>query len=265
MKTMFKNSNDYWEFSNSVRSSGRYAQNTECQTFLDIFRNGVKQRSETLKKGTKLFRAVGHYVEDSDCEEGQLHITGSSSDRIFPKVEHARDGRINPKGILALYLASSKETAVSEIRPYKGQGISIAMLSIIRDLKIANLTTNSGKSTLNLHLKAYDSNSPKMSDQDINECVWIDIDNAFSRPTSRADTSTEYVPTQILAEVLKDEGFDGVFYKSAFGGKKKGYNIALFNINDAKILWCNAFSVDDIKIDFSEIGNAWIKKQEGGK
>ena len=35
-------------------------------------------------------------------------------------------------------------------------------------------------------------------------------------------TGAEYVPTQILAEAVKCEGFDGIVYKSLFGGER-GY------------------------------------------
>ena len=53
----------------------------------------------------------------------------------------------------------------------------------------------------------------KISSEKSNKCTWIDIDSAFSRPTTRTDTGAEYTPTQILSEAVKDEGFDGVFYK----------------------------------------------------
>lgn len=38
------------------------------------------------------------------------------------------------------------------------------------------------------------------------KCVWMDIDNAFSRFVNRTDRSTEFAPTLILAELLHEEG-----------------------------------------------------------
>ena len=66
---------------------------------------------------------------------------------------------------------------------------------------------------------------PKPDQETINKHVWFDIDNAFSRPvnTKNYDTDpSQYWLTQVLAELFRSEGFDGVIYKSRFG-EERGY------------------------------------------
>ena len=41
------------------------------------------------------------------------------------------------------------------------------------------------------------------------KAVWAHIGQAFSEPMTRRDDSADYVPTQIIAELFKREGFDG--------------------------------------------------------
>ena len=71
--------------------------------------------------------------------------------------------------------------------------------------------------------------------------VWTDIDNAFSRPVTLSDDEADYVPTQILAELFRSAGYDGVIYRSQFG--EKGHNLALFNVADAEPINCAPYRV----------------------
>ena len=91
--------------------------------------------------------------------------------------------------------------------------------------------------------------------------VWTDIDNAFSRPVTLSDDIASYVPTQILAELFLDAGYDAILYRSRFG--EVGYNIALFNIEDAEILNCAPYEVTEIEVKYKETGNRWFSKAQG--
>lgn len=256
---MFTDYRAYWNFSNRVRNSNRYALDEASLEFLRIFRESVHQREETIRGGTNLVRAVRDY-EEIYGEYGEVtNITGASEERVLPKRQFAYEGRVNPSGVVTLYLASSQTTAVSEVRPWVGETISIAWVSIVRDLRIVNLSIGHDKNLLSeLTLGELTGETP-IPKEKANRCVWNDIDNAFSTPTTRTDTGAEYAPTQILAEAVKCEGFDGLVYKSSFGGEQ-GYNVALFNVDDAKVEGCNAFSIDDIEISFSQAGNPWSKR-----
>ena len=93
------------------------------------------------------------------------------------------------------------------------------------------------------------------------EIVWTHIDKAFSEPTTPEDDSAAYVPTQTIAEMFKNEGFDGLAYKSAFG--EKGFNIALFNPEDAELTWCALFKAKSLDFRFEQDGNPYWIDEDG--
>ncbi len=85
---------------------------------------------------------------------------------------------------------------------------------------------------------------------DKREAVWAHIDRAFARPMTGQDGIAEYVSTQIIAELFKREGFDGVAYKSNFG--EDGYNVALFDLNAADLINCFLSEVTKVEMAFEE-------------
>lgn len=257
---MFTDYQSYQKFSRKIKSSNRYALDDQSREFLRIFQENVHRRETAIPAGTVLVRAVRDYEEVLGKHGEVTDITGSNEERILPTKKFSFEGRVNPNGVVTLYLASSEATAVSEVRPWVGDLISIARLSIVRELRVADLSKGHDKNSFSELTLDELIDKTKIPVEKANQCVWNDIDSAFSRPTTRTDTGAEYAPTQVLAEVLKCEGFDGVVYKSSFGGES-GYNIALFNVADAKVIGCNAFGIDSIDIKFSVAGNPWQKNQ----
>ena len=89
--------------------------------------------------------------------------------------------------------------------------------------------------------------------------MWSDIDRAFTKPVTRGDDSGEYVATQILVELFRDEGFDGIAYRSAFG--ERSTNLALFDLNSAELTGCQLHEVSSVKMNFRERDNPyWINR-----
>ena len=89
--------------------------------------------------------------------------------------------------------------------------------------------------------------------QDMERIVWTDINDAYSRPSQRGDESIDYVPTQIIAETFKINGFDGIVYKSSYG--KIGFNVVLFDIKAANIISRQLHDIKDVSVTMSEAGN----------
>ena len=77
-----------------------------------------------------------------------------------------------------------------------------------------------------------------------------------------ADDTADYAPTQVIAEVFRSEGYDGIAYKSAFG--KKGYNIVLFNPDDAELTGCTLFEARSLKFGFEQWGNPYYRFEKDG-
>jgi RES domain-containing protein len=167
------------------------------------------------------------YIDDVECAANKA--------RMMPLRDRASDGRVNPRGIPCLYMATDDATAVSEVRPAFGAYVTVASLKCLRELKLIDCSVLAEKQFV--HFK-----EPERAEME--DTVWSEIDRAFSRPADRSDDAADYAPTQILAELFRDLGYDGVAYKSAFG--ENGYNVAIFNTEDFEVGWCRLFKVKDI-------------------
>ena len=122
-------------------------------------------------------------------------------ERMKPLKDRAVEGRANPKGIPYLYLATNRETALAEVRPWIGSLISVGAFEILRELRIVNCSSDD-------HNIIYREEPPP---EEREKAVWVSIDRAFSRPVDPSDDVAAYVPTQILAELFKAEGYDGIW------------------------------------------------------
>ena len=167
------------------------------------------------------------YVDDIEC--------AADNARMMPLRDRAGDGRVNPRGIPCLYMATDDATAVSEVRPAIGAYVTVAVMKCLRELKLIDCSVLAKKHLIYL-------SEPDRTDRE--QAVWSDIDKAFSAPADRSDDAADYAPTQVLAELFRSLGYDGVAYRSAFG--EDGYNVAIFNIDDFEVGRCRLFKVKDI-------------------
>ncbi len=173
-----------------------------------------------------------------------------------PLKDGAREGRANPSGIPVLYLATSIETAISEVRPCIRSEVSVSQFKIVRNLKILDLSKEYGNWTWG-PIEVSDLSVPDTADKEL--AVWIGIDNAFSRPVEYSDNTTEYVPTQILAEFFRGAGYDGLVYRSHFG--EEGYNVALFDTGSAEAINGTPYQVKGMDVKFDQMGNTWHSRR----
>jgi hypothetical protein len=146
-----------------------------------------------------------------------------------PREGVAPEGRINPKGIPCFYAATTADTAMAEVRPGMGELVSVGRFKVASDVLVVDCSQNHSKSIWELLLNRPLDHVP--TPQEVEDAVWTHIDHAFSSPVTRSDDSPDYVPTQILAEMFKADGYGGIVYKSIF--TDDGFNLAFF---DPKIL-----------------------------
>lgn len=134
---------------------------------------------------------------------------------------------------------------MSEIRPWVGSSISIAQFQVNKDLRIIDCSVFSDKQFSYIKHKDKD-----LSDDDKHKrAVWADIDNAFSEPISSSDQTSDYVPTQILAELFKSKGLDGLVYRSSLSN---GFNMVLFDLNAADLFSCQLEEVESVEFKFKQ-------------
>ena len=246
----FKTWQSYNIFATSVKLQARYIFEDHVYEFLQSVINTSESRKLNLQSGQVFYRAqLGYTMIKCNFLSIREHPKAFPPERMKPLSHKAREGRVNPKGIPYLYMATDKETAMAEVRPWLGSYISIGKFEIVKDLVIVDCSSNP---TLGPFM--YLEEPPPKEREKI---VWHYIDSAFSEPVSPDDSSSDYVPTQILAESFQKHGFDGIKYKSVLG---KGFNYALFDINSSNLIEPSLYEVKDISFRFKKGCSSYYEK-----
>jgi hypothetical protein len=147
----------------------------------------------------------------------------TNSDLKKPFKEFVTGGRANPRGIPYLYLADDKKTAIAEVRPAKGQYVTVGFFKLNVDLNIVHFRQISpfeyiiDKAMENIEVLSRFNKIFKL------------MNDKLSEPIDPLKTDLEYLPTQYICEKIKSFGYDGVGFQSAMA---KGINYAIFNDED---------------------------------
>ncbi len=238
---------DFQNFEREVKFKNRFVHSDVVSEFLSNIKRTLPMRERSVAERSILYRGQIGYEEYES--EGQTIISGFTASRMKPAQYKGKEGRANPKGISYLYLSNDENTALAELRPYLGQHISSAQFQIQRNLRVIDCY-----SVPQHYSYAMCFFNPPVSQVEITNAVWSMIHEAFTKPLTNADEASDYVPTQILAEYFKSEGFDGVCFKSSMG---QGYNFVIFNLDDAELRSCTVMETKSIAYSFSECANRY--------
>jgi len=236
-------------FCESVRHRYRYARVAEVDEFLAALAESSETRVRSIPIDSLYWRAqLGTAIAERKIEDSDLTVYCQvdiplSAERMVPLRYSAHEGRVNPKGIPCLYLATDKETAMSEVRPWNGAKISIATFNTTRVLRVVDCTLHHNVR------RVTDVLLGEPSPEEITEGVWAQVDQGFSEPVNDEPATAEYAPTQIMAEAFRQAGFDGVVFRSRLGS---GFNLALFDLDSAKLSNRALFKVEAIDYHFVE-------------
>ena len=248
--TEFSSPRDFRKFRNIVRRKRRYIRDEATEQFLAAVLETAKKRAVTLAAPSAFWRAQIGYEEPEDDESYRIDALGP--DRMIPLHNRAREGRINPKGIPCLYLATNRETAIAEVRPGRHTLVSVGLFEIDTDLLVVDCSSDDRK----WPIRPTDSIPPR----DREGIIWGDINWEFSRPVDPSESHADYVPTQIVAELFRHHGYDGVVYSSSVA---KGHNVAFFDTDAAKLTMCELHTIDTIEYRTSEIANPYYIDSKG--
>ena len=232
----------------------RYVYDGEVRDFLVAVIETSQTRKDSIEKSTVLWRAQRGYAwrtENPGTEEEFDVPDAFEPQRMLPKAELVSDGRVNPRGIPCLYLATTKESAMAEVRPWVGSYISLAQFKIMRDVVVVDCTKDK-RLFPNWLLHTTPQEIPAEKREQI---AWGEIGHAFSRPVTPDEPVTEYVPTQILAEAFRAHGYDGIVYRSLLG---KGLNVALFDCAVAELINCGLYETNAIDFKFDQCSNPYF-------
>jgi hypothetical protein len=170
----------------------------------------------------------------------------NNSNKAFPLSQMKKppknvstNGRANPIGIPYLYVASTIETAISEVRGHKGETLTIAEFQLNKALELVDL--RDPKNTV----------SPfELVDEDELEFLYKNmpflsmLGNELSKPIIPREANLEYLPSQYLCELFKTIGFHGIIYKSSISD---GHNYVLFSDRGLKPVGLYQYKITDIE------------------
>jgi len=242
----------YIDFVWSVKHRARHVLEDKAQAFLDGVAATSKSRMAELRSGAPLWRAqLGHAWQTEGEGDSTFEVPAQfPPERMSPLPGESREGRINPKGIPCLYLSTNRDTAMAEVRPWIGSYVSVGQFKTQKDLLLMDLSREREPKdyvVVGEQLK----NEP----QDYANGVWTGIAKAFSEPVNATETTADYAPTQILAELFRKIGCDGIRYASLLG---PGHTIALFDIDVAEIVNCFLFYTQSTSFHFEEAANPYF-------
>ena len=173
------------------------------------------------------------WKDDTDSCGYPLDCRPFSVERMKPEPEKAKEGRINPKGIPCLYLATHQDTAMSEVRPWHEARISLARFELTQAVVLVDCSQEFPNDPTNEEARN-----------------WYWIGEAFSRPVTSSDDVSDYAPTQILAEAFRQRWYDGIIYNS--GLNNDGKNVALFDLSHANVKERFLYTLSDISYYFNK-------------
>ena len=246
----------YRQFADSVKSKQRFVRSASADDFLSVVRDTCRSREEVISADKIFWRArLGSDTREVEHEDGDITVKYEedvpfSALDMKPIPNWQGEGRAHPRGIPCLYLGTTRETVMAEVRPWIGATISVSRFKLNRDVRVILCSKYHDRNSV---LKVFGSGLTR------EEGIWIAIDQAFATPVSRDDEARQYIPTQIIAELFKSAGYDGIVYKSLL--IKDGFNLALFDLDAATAVDGQLYSANSINPEFSETGAVtWFAK-----
>lgn len=221
----------------------------------DAFTNEIRHQNRYHVKlfNEKIFEEIIGYASTS-YEQGQLFFRARIStehDEKYPTNEmgpppkgKGSTGRINPKGISCLYLGSSEDISIKEVRARMHDSVTIGRFELLKKIEVIDLTKIDKFSPFLGNDLGFDYEKYAVNNEHLRN-----IAKEFLIPSKRNDPDLAYLPSQYIAEFIKSKGKKGIKYESTMDSK--GYNIVVF---DAKLLECK-------ETEFLEIVNIHYDKQ----
>lgn len=166
------------------------------------------------------------------------------ADMGAPPRNLAGHGRANPAGIPYLYLGSTSETAIAELRPHTGDEAAVADFTVpsIRAVDLRNPRRHVSPFFL--------SDMESIGQLRVDLPLLERLGSELTRPVLPRGAAYEYIPTQYLCEFIKNCGFEGVVYRSSVS--PDGINLALFDPQAAAGGNVTRFSVDRVSVNVTE-------------
>ena len=240
------------DYTNNIKYEYAGIDNKFVANLWNEYRDEIKHNNRFFQKSTVKVDELKLWIQELYVENYPriLYRARISEDKIKinkkkmgkPPYKIATGGRANPIGISYLYVASDINTAIAEIRPHKSDFISVVKLEIPSNLKLVDL--RNPKNILSPFVQI-DYNI-----EDLFKYIELlqQLGEELSKPILPREAHLEYLPSQYLAELIKDYGFDGIIYKSSVGN---GDNFALFSDESVEFKKVELYEVKNLTFESS--------------
>lgn len=217
-------------FENALKTEARFFSRVAAELLTRVFKNidGLKaKRRHPLVVNAGPGRRLDHlYRARVFQSDRRLKEALCRPDRHLgsPPPRLASAGRMNASGISVFYGATNAAVALAEVRPPVGSRVALAKFSIIRPLRLLDLTALDG---------VRDEGSifdPTLKGRLERVAFLQSLGERMTRPVMPDDEAFDYLTTQAIADFLATENeprLDGIIFGSA--QSKGGRNVVLFH------------------------------------
>ena len=226
-----KRSKKLENFIKEITYQNRNPAESEANDVLDLLKDDKSNPIEIVQSGVQLYRCR-KLRQDVEIHGIDPFNGLSEQDSFIPPVEKTFSARANYRFIPYLYVATSGETAIREVRPSLMNRVNVATIEVRDHLKLLDLTLK---------------HAPVRRIKDAKRNLLVNLSELFSKPVDNTDEPEEYIPTQFIAEYVKKQGYDGIKYKSSLG-ESKGDNIVVFSYDKCKVVGTVIVRVTNITI-----------------
>lgn len=213
-------------------------RNPRNDRVLDLLNKIETNPSYVINQNENLYRAR---IMDDDSKINQTgEFKGYSKEESYtPPPRLTRDMRANYRYIPYLYCSDTPYICVCEVRPRLKSRISLATIRVNEPLNIFDLTLANPNPNI--------SNEKKF--------LCRDLSMLFSKPVTNDDDTSNYIPTQYIAEYIKNRGYDGIRYNSAYSNGKDltSSNIVIFSYQKCEAIRSNVVRVDNYELNIAQI------------
>jgi RES domain-containing protein len=248
---MFRESEDYEHFADFIRTKSRYVLDGWQQNFVSTIVETSKKRTTTLPANQILWRAAPGYENPDGVHPHDVFflddIKPHKIERMKPLRDRAHEGRVNPRGIPCLYMATDDVTAMMEVRPWAGSVLTISQLVLLKEVALVDCT----------QAAEFGLDEP-MTQQRLEGNNWHVLNEAFSLPVFQAEDVADYAPTQYIAEAFRAAKYDGIMYESKVGN---GKNVAIFDPAIAGVVSRQLRQANKPSFSFSKVGAATFEEK----
>lgn len=217
--------NKWYEFKNRIKHENRFGFGIDevlKKALTDILTTNQKK----FPRGQRFYRArLGN-------PDGSRLFAYEKQDILAAPKDRVSEGRINPRGIPYLYVTNDVDTAIAEVRPYKGKLVSVATVKLTDDTTISsfNNVAYHGKSLVE-QMELYVLT---------NQINW-----ELSHPIDEDTKYLDYIPYQYISELAKHLGLDGIEYRSAL---EKGTNVCFFIPRKVEWIESELYEVQSLEV-----------------